>query len=199
MKKKMLAAAILAACAAGAFAQTAAPAAPAAPAATPDHTFTGNLTVATDYRFRGLSQTFKGPAIQGGFDYSHSSGFYLGNWNSNVSNTQYNNGAAIEMDFYGGYKWELVKGVNADVGLLYYYYPGAEIQGTTKKYNNGEIYFGVTLISLSQACAAGFPVRPRAPQAIPAWRGSWPIPALEYQTPRESPCPAGSGPGSPWL
>ncbi len=150
MKKTILAAAILSTCAASAFAQTAAPAAPAtpaapaAPAAASDHTLTGNITVATDYRFRGLSQTFKGPAIQGGFDYAHSSGFYLGNWNSNVSTTQYNNGAGIEMDFYGGYKWELVKGVTADVGLLYYYYPGAEITGTNKKYNNGEIYFGAT-------------------------------------------------------
>lgn len=145
MKKTILAAAIFAA-STGVMAQTAAP---AAPAATPEHTVTGNITVATDYRFRGLSQTFKGPAIQGGFDYAHSSGFYLGNWNSNVATTQFNNGAGIEMDFYGGYKWELVKGVNADVGLLYYYYPGAEYTGTTQKYNNGEIYFGLSYDWLS--------------------------------------------------
>lgn len=144
MKKTILAAAIFAASAGSAFAQTAAPAAPAAPAATPEHTLTGNITVASDYRFRGLSQTFKGPAIQGGFDYAHSSGFYIGNWNSNVSTLQYSNGAGIEMDLYGGYKWELVKGVNADVGLLYYYYPSAEYTGSGKKYNNGEIYFGAT-------------------------------------------------------
>lgn len=141
MKKTMLAAAIFAAFAGSAFAQTAAP---AAPAATPEHTLTGNITLATDYRFRGLSQTFKGPAIQGGFDYAHSSGLYVGNWNSNVSSLQYTNGSGIEMDLYGGYKWELVKGVNADVGLLYYYYPNAEYAGSNKKFNNGEIYFGVT-------------------------------------------------------
>ncbi|MBS0309234.1 MAG: hypothetical protein JSS58_09715, partial [Proteobacteria bacterium] len=78
MKKMILSAAVLAAFATPAFAQQAA--APASP-----HTFTGNVTVATDYRFRGISQTFKQPTVQGGFDYSHSSGFYLGNWNSNVS------------------------------------------------------------------------------------------------------------------
>ena len=48
------------------------------------HTITGNVGLVTDYKFRGLSQTYKGPALQGGFDYSHASGFYLGTWASNV-------------------------------------------------------------------------------------------------------------------
>jgi uncharacterized protein (TIGR02001 family) len=139
MKKLILSAAIFAAYAASASAQTAAPAAPASP-----HTFTGNLTVATDYRFRGISQTFKQPTVQGGFDYSHSSGFYLGNWNSNVTTSLFNNGAGIEMDFYGGYKWELVKDLTADVGFLYYYYPGASVGTTGTRYNNGELYFAGT-------------------------------------------------------
>ena len=99
------------------------------------------MTVASDYRFRGISQTFKQPALQGGFDYAHSSGFYLGNWNSNVSGNQYNNGAGLEMDFYGGYKFEVMPDFTADVGLLYYYYPGAKIGNTGERYDNGEIYF----------------------------------------------------------
>lgn len=137
MKKTILFAAVLATFAGSVAAQTAAPAAPASP-----HTLTGNITLATDYRFRGISQTFRAPTLQGGFDYSHSSGFYLGNWNSNVSGNQFNNGAGLEMDVYGGYKWEVAKDVTADVGLLYYYYPGAEIGATGTKYNNGEIYLG---------------------------------------------------------
>ncbi len=103
MKKLLLAAATAAAfTTSAAHAQT--------PAPTPEHTLTGNMTIATDYRFRGISQTFGegffkiGPAIQGGIDYSHSSGFYLGNWNSNVSGNQFPNGSSIEMDFYGGWK-----------------------------------------------------------------------------------------------
>ena len=139
MKKTMLFTALFAAFAAFAGAAVAQTAAPASP-----HSLTGNMTLATDYRFRGISQTFRGPTLQGGFDYSHSSGLYLGNWNSNVSTNQFNNGAGIEIDIYGGYKWEVAKGVTADVGLLYYYYPGAEIAALRKKYNNGEIYFGGT-------------------------------------------------------
>ena len=122
MKKLLLASA-----AAAAFTTSVAQA--QAPAPTPEHTVTGNMTIATDYRFRGISQTFgegfftPGPAIQGGIDYSHSSGFYLGNWNSNISGNQYPNGSSIEMDFYGGWKgqWD---DFGLDVGTIYYLYPG---------------------------------------------------------------------------
>src|SRR5256885_11310100 len=63
---------------------------------------TGNITLITDYRFRGISQTFGKPAFQGGFDYAHSSGFYLGNWDSNVAETAGYPAGNLEMDFYGG-------------------------------------------------------------------------------------------------
>src|SRR5713226_7192278 len=81
-------------------AQTVPPA--AAPAS--EHTFTGNVGLFGDYRFRGISQTFRKPAIQGGFDYSHASGFYLGNWNSNVSSGASYPAGDLEMDFFGGWK-----------------------------------------------------------------------------------------------
>lgn len=124
------------------FAQT------AAAAATPPYTLTGNLALVSDYRFRGLSQTFKLPAVQGGADFAHSSGIYLGTWASNVSGNQYPNGNSMEWDFYGGYKGSLPADFGYDVGLLYYWYPGAKFNnvtdtGTTKP-NNLEIYAGVS-------------------------------------------------------
>ena len=82
MKKSLIALSLAAAFAAPAFAQTAAPAAEAA--ASP-HTLTGNVGLFSSYRFRGIDQTAGKPALQGGFDYSHASGIYVGNWNSNVS------------------------------------------------------------------------------------------------------------------
>ena len=57
---------------------------PAVAEASP-HSLTGNLGIFSSYRFRGIDQTFGKPALQGGIDYAHSSGFYVGNWNSNVS------------------------------------------------------------------------------------------------------------------
>jgi uncharacterized protein (TIGR02001 family) len=83
----------------------------------------GNMTLASDYRFRGLTQTFQNPALQGGFDYGHPSGLYLGNWNSNVSSALYPN-SNLEMDFYGGYK-RAVGDFGVDIGALYYFYPGS--------------------------------------------------------------------------
>jgi uncharacterized protein (TIGR02001 family) len=95
----------------------------AAQAATPSP-LTGNATLITDYRFRGISQTFGKPAFQGGFDYAHASGFYAGNWNSNVSSNAGYPGGNLEMDFYGGYK-RAFGDYGLDAGLLYYYYPGS--------------------------------------------------------------------------
>ena len=43
------------------------------------------------------------PAIQGGFDYAHASGVYLGTWGSSVSGNQYLGGNGMEWDLYGGY------------------------------------------------------------------------------------------------
>src|SRR5213592_3624551 len=88
---------------------------------------TGNITLISDYRFRGISQTFDKPAIQGGFDYAHASGLYAGNWNSNVSQGAGYPGGNIEMDFYGGYK-HAFGDFGIDVCAIYYYYPGSDAQ-----------------------------------------------------------------------
>ncbi|MFV8514565.1 TorF family putative porin, partial [Ralstonia pseudosolanacearum] len=98
-----------------AFAQTT-PAAEA-PAAAPAPALTANVTLASQYRYRGIMQSNNKPAIQGGFDYAIPAGllpegFYVGNWNSSISwlsDANSSVSAPIEMDFYGGYKTEIVK------------------------------------------------------------------------------------------
>jgi len=97
----------------------------AAAATPPPPPVTGNMTLVSEYRFRGIDQTFGKPAIQGGFDYSHESGIYLGNWNSNVSQGAGYPSGNIEMDFYGGYK-HAFGDFGIDVGAIYYYYPGSD-------------------------------------------------------------------------
>jgi len=146
MNKTKLALAAAALCSLAPFAQAAEPA--------PEWTITGNAGLFTDYRFRGISQTHRRPAIQGGIDVSHSSGLYLGNWNSNVDSAFYN-GANIEMDFYGGYK--LPAGpLTLDFGALYYHYPGSGAGGTFK-IDNTELYVGLMSgTSLDGADAARF-------------------------------------------
>lgn len=104
--------------------------------------FSANLGLLSDYRFRGISQTDRKPALQGGFDLAHSSGLYVGNWNSNLDSAFFN-GANIEMDFYGGYRHAFESGFGLDLGVIYYYYPnsGSNPVGSTK-IDNTELYIG---------------------------------------------------------
>jgi uncharacterized protein (TIGR02001 family) len=100
-----------------------------------------NLGAVSDYRFRGISQTQNAPAVQGGIDYAHASGFYAGNWNSSVSSQMYTNGAGLESDLYAGYKKEFV-GITIDVGSYNYVYArAASADGT--KFDTNEAYVGV--------------------------------------------------------
>ena len=80
-----------------------------------------NVSLTTDYVFRGVSQTLEEPAIQGGFDYSNSSGFYAGFWGSNVD---FGTDAQVELDGYLGFTREQQNGFSWDVGLIHYDYPG---------------------------------------------------------------------------
>ena len=126
-----------------------------APEAAPASPLAGNFGLVSQYVFRGLSQTNGKPALQGGLDYAHPSGFYVGTWLSNISwFTDQNagvdnarvalsspasaglplyvpfasNAASLEWDIYGGYRSTFATDWNYDVGAIQYYYPG--------RYNN---------------------------------------------------------------
>ena len=104
---------------------------------------TGNLGLTSDYRFRGISQSQNAPAVQGGVDYAHSSGLYVGNWNSSVSSQVYTNGSGVESDLYAGYKKEVYKGISIDVGTYNYFYPRATVAGTGSNFDTYEAYAGL--------------------------------------------------------
>jgi uncharacterized protein (TIGR02001 family) len=108
-----------------------------------------NVTLVSDYRYRGISQSNFKPAIQGGFDYAHESGFYIGNWNSSISwisdaasaGGSKNVSAPIEMDFYAGFKKELIgEGFASDFGVLQYYYPTSGLPSGATNPNTTELY-----------------------------------------------------------
>src|SRR5688500_11382116 len=89
----------------------------------PEYTYTFNVGAVTDYRYRGISQSRKKPALQGGADFSHKSGFYVGTWASTIKWIKDAGGDAnVEVDLYGGYKTTF-GGVGFDVGVLRYLYP----------------------------------------------------------------------------
>ncbi|MDD3449197.1 MAG: TorF family putative porin [Gammaproteobacteria bacterium] len=80
-----------------------------------------NIGVTSDYVWRGVTQSDNGPAVQGGVDWSHDSGFYLGTWASNV---KFGDDTGHELDLYGGYGGSVGE-FGYDVGLLYYTYPSS--------------------------------------------------------------------------
>ena len=127
----------------GAFAQTAAPAAPAAPASP----WSFNVGVTSDYLFRGISQTHGRPAIQGGVDYLHSSGFYVGAWASSITWVKdFLGKGSVEVDLYGGIKNSFGGGdFNYDLGFIAYNYPGkgSAIPTVLANPNTQEVYAAI--------------------------------------------------------
>jgi uncharacterized protein (TIGR02001 family) len=106
---------------------------------TPDFTVAYNLGATSDYRVRGIKQNNSNPAIQGGIDIGHKSGFYVGAWGSTVSDwTAASAASNMEVDYYGGYKTE-VAGVALDFGTIYYNYPGVVANNIA---DTREVYVG---------------------------------------------------------
>ncbi len=105
-------------------------------------TVSGSVGIVSDYRFRGVSQSDKNLAVQGGITIAHESGLYIGTWGSNLAGWGTFGGANMELDLIAGYKAQLGQGATLDVGATWYMYPGgfnktdfiepyAKLSGTT--------------------------------------------------------------------
>lgn len=115
--------------------------APASP-----HTIGYNVGVASEYSYRGISQSDNKPALSGGVDYSHASGLYVGAWASSISwleDAGVYSSSKVEVDVYGGFKKEVAPDLTIDVGVLRYQYPGDKIAGMVSP-NTTEVYGGVS-------------------------------------------------------
>ncbi|SFB36525.1 TorF family putative porin [Azotobacter beijerinckii] len=102
-----------------------------------EFSITANATLASEYIFRGISQTKGDPALQGGLDISHQSGLYVGAWISNVDYETSN--ANTERDYYFGYTNKLTEELSFDVGWLKYDYPGDDLGNADLNYSE---YYG---------------------------------------------------------
>jgi uncharacterized protein (TIGR02001 family) len=136
MKQTLIATAAASACL-----LSAAPALAADAPASP-WTFTGNIGVVSDYLFRGISQTNTEPAIQGGFDLTHSNGLYVGTWLSSISWVSDTLGGSYptEVDFYGGYRASFASDFGYDLGVITYVYPGEGRLPGTFEPDTTEVY-----------------------------------------------------------
>jgi uncharacterized protein (TIGR02001 family) len=117
----------------------------------------GNITLASNYIWRGIDQNNGNPAVQGGFDLNFQNGLYAGIWGSNVEGPQNSNN--IEMDLYAGFtrgfgdygldfayiRYEypkgspdfeelMLQGSYKGLGLAYYHNLGTPQAGETESY-----------------------------------------------------------------
>lgn len=95
----------------------------------------GSLVITSDYRYRGVSQTNKDPSLQGSLEWSHTSGWYMGVWGSNISFA-----GSLETNFFSGIQRQLNEGTVGDIGFLYYHYPASNAGPSTSDTDFFEIY-----------------------------------------------------------
>lgn len=118
--------------------ETPAASAPASAPVPAQWTITGSTGLATQYRFRGVSQSDNRPVVQGAFTVAHASGFYISTWGSSASavDSPVNIGGT-EIDIYGGYTHALGKsGLTFDGGLYAYVFPGAPLNNVWEVYGS---------------------------------------------------------------
>lgn len=96
---------------------------------------TGNVGVTSNYLWRGETRTNDRPAVFGGLDYVHGSGFYLGTWTSTIDPHRADNYPPASDDYDPGlvnqdYEWDLYAGflrqlgvVKLDIGYINYDFP----------------------------------------------------------------------------
>lgn len=92
---------------------------------------TSTVTLATEYDFRGLTQTDEDPALQLSLDYSDANGWYIGAWATNVDYPGFD--GSVELDLYTGFAGETESGLGWDVGFIYYAFPGSDNTATKEK------------------------------------------------------------------
>lgn len=102
---------------------------------TPAISVSGSMTMATDYRFRGVSNSNRDPAIQGAVTFAHKSGAYLSLW---ASNADIGAGGNVEADFFVGYILPITGKSFLDINYADVNYPG-----TIKEYHTDFSEFGV--------------------------------------------------------
>lgn len=114
----------------------------------PDYTLSYNVGVVTDYRYRGISQSARKPALQGGVDFAHKSGFYVGTWASTIrwiKDSGPGLKGPVEVDIYGGYKGSINDTFSYDVGGLGYWYVDNNYKNLTgENANTFELYGAVS-------------------------------------------------------
>lgn len=100
--------------------------------------WSANVGIASEYVWRGVTQSDESPSVWGGVDYANEY-FYLGTW---AATTDFgpSSDAGFELDLYAGFSDTLAGGLTYDVGIIGYFYPS---QGSGEDLNFYEVYGGL--------------------------------------------------------
>jgi len=114
--------------------------------------FSGNAALTSNYIWRGVTQTTDQAAGQGGIDWGHDSGIYVGTWVSNVDFSGLGDG--YEMDVYAGFAGE-AGSLGYDVGVISYQYPVSPQFNFTELYLSGTMSIVTIGVSYTVDAASG--------------------------------------------
>ncbi len=118
---------------------------PAAAAGSANVTY--NLTIASDYVYRGVSQTLGKAVLQPSVTLAHDNGLFAWVWASNVDyvrDDDPDDGARTEIDFVLGYSFELSSQTTLELSVLRFVAPGT-IDGVNYDFNEygaGIVFLG---------------------------------------------------------
>lgn len=114
--------------------------------------FTAGVSLTSDYRFRGLSNSNRDAAVQGWVQYDHESGFFANIWASNVDfqdSSTYD--SSVEVDFTVGYNHKFSENTTGTLKAVYYSYPDADAPAGAPHYSYFE---GIAAVSHDFGAAA---------------------------------------------
>jgi uncharacterized protein (TIGR02001 family) len=110
-----------------------------------------NAALVSEYRFRGISQSNENPALQAGFDYAFTNGFYVGTWGSTVDFDSVEGlDGSLELDVYGGWGTDFGENSSIDLGYIYYAYPGDD-SGLEGDYQEIYVNYGWRALTIGAA------------------------------------------------
>ena len=107
--------------------------------------FSAGVSLTSDYRFRGISQSDRNAAVQGWVQYDHASGAFANVWLSSIDfNDEASYDSGVEVDLTAGYNFKLGENTGATVKGVYYWYADADTPAGNPDYDYWEFIAGVS-------------------------------------------------------
>ena len=118
--------------------------------------YTGEVAFASDYVWRGISQTAGDPTVQGALEFEVGAGgaaVFFGLWGSNVS---FDNGASLELDPYVGVSLGLNESLGLKVQATQYTYHGEGDDADNLDFSEISVTVGLPIVDIHAATSDNY-------------------------------------------